>query len=144
MGDAPPVLDYSNCTWWPPMFAGGAVSCWNVPLTKPIDLTAPIGAAYEKAQYGKIPLPGDLPAPPVPGVVDAGQTPTISAADWAAFTQSQRDAIAAAEANGSYNPAGNLSLNAIDLANFWARYGTAVTILGVGLLGYAGWKVATR
>jgi hypothetical protein len=106
---------------------------------------------YEAVQYGSIPRPQDLPGPPAPSVPDASvqnqaavTPPGVTAADWAAWTQSQRDAIQSAVDAGSYNPSGNLPVNAIDLSTFWNQYGTAVMIVGVGALAFVGWKVATR
>lgn len=99
---------------------------------------------YEKIEYGHIPRPGELPAPPVPGVVPLGQSPAITAADMDAWKQAQAAAIQAAEDSGSYNPAGNLPMNAIDFEKFWNDYGTWVLLGGAGLAGLLLWKAAVR
>lgn len=109
------------------------------------NVKAAVANKYEQVQYGHIPRPSDLPAPPVGAPLDAKGNPTLTPAQqmeqWRAGVTS---AIQTAEDTGAYNPAGNLPFNAIDFQNFWNRYGTALTILGVGVLGYVGWKVATK
>lgn len=103
------------------------------------------GAAgfYERIQYGAIPRPGDLP--PAPGPIApqtsdemATWTPEQAFAtegDWEAWRASQRAAIVAAEQSGAYNPEGNLPVTASGLSDFFSRYGTALAVAGVALVG---------
>lgn len=104
------------------------------------------GAAgwYERIQYGKIPRPADLPAPPVaPAPQTAAQlagdwwpeAAAVSPEQWEAWKASQRAAIVAAEQSGEYNPAGNLPVTASGLSDFFSRYGTALAVAGVALVG---------
>jgi hypothetical protein len=104
------------------------------------------GAAgfYEQAQYGRIPRPQDLPPPPVAVAPEtreqllewAPEDVAAAAPDrWEAWKAAQRAAIAAAERSGEYNPAGNLPVTASGLSDFFSKYGTALALAGVALVG---------
>jgi hypothetical protein len=102
---------------------------------------------YEKVQYGTPPAVVTPPAPSIdlavspstPGAIFVGNdktgSPVYAAPQTAAESQQaiidkQNAAIDAAIASGQWNPAGNLPVNALDLSNFWAKYGTALLIGG--------------
>ncbi len=138
---AVPQLSAEHCaSWWsmlnPLAWGGGCIGA-------DLDYAGhKVGDVYESMQYGSIPLPGNLPAPPVPNV--SATNPQITADQMDAWKRSQAAAIQAAQDSGSYNPAGNLPFTAIDLAKFWDDYGTYVLLGGAGLAGLLIWKAAVR
>jgi hypothetical protein len=113
---------------------------------------ADVADIYQKVQYGTAPPPVvPPPAPTVsltsnantPGAVFAGTAadgtpvyavPQTAAESQAAIVANQNAAIDAAIAAG-YNPYGNLPVNALDLDNFWKKYGTLVLVAGAALGG---------
>lgn len=105
--------------------------------------------AYQYLQYGNVPDPHSLPLPPAPNAPQTAQqaanwTPEqagLTQDQWQKFSDSQRQVILDAIANGSYNPAGNFNLNAIDLKKFWDDYGTPLMIGGAVLVGLIAWRV---
>lgn len=148
MGSAPPACD----SWWAMLDPAAWVSCpWLAhPLATATGEAA--GGVYQQVQYGTVPMPADLPPLPGPNAPQTADqmrswTPdqsAITAAQWAAYTQSQRDAITAAVAAGTYNPGGNLPATADDLGKFWADYGTYLIFGGLGLAAYLALSVAKR
>jgi len=121
-----------------------------------------IGDVYQDIQYG--PTPEAIPPPPpgvdlvtgpaaanAPGAVYAGvyqsqpvyAVPATAAQNQAAAVAAQNYAIDQARAAG-WNPAGNLPLNALDVAQFWSDYKVPVLIAGGLLAAFVAWKVVTR
>jgi len=91
---------------------------------------------YEGIQYGAIPRPQSLPAPPTAKVPVVQNTPTAAvpqttAADWNDWTASQRAALQYAVDSGSWNPEGNLPLSALDLQALTKRYWPLLLAAGV-------------
>ena len=107
--------------------------------------SADVADVYQKIQYGMAPPPVVTPPPPgitltrdasAPGAVFAGNdssgvavyaVPSTASENQAALVQKQNAAIDAAIAAG-YNPSGNLPVNALDLADFWAQYKTLILV----------------
>ncbi len=138
--------NYDNCTWWPPAFAGDTPSCWNVALGQPVAI--PGVPDYTKAQYGTIPDPHDLPSPPTAAVPVVQNQPAVAvpsnAGAYQQWAQDSRDYLQQQQDSGAWNPAGNLPFNAIDLGNFWDRYGTYLTLAGLGVAGFVAFKVLVK
>jgi len=116
-----------------------------------------VANVYQKVQYGTAPPPVVPAAAPSvklvtaaaaaadPNAVYAGKDstgadvyaiPSTAAENQAATVQAQNAAIDQAIAQG-YNPAGNLPVNALDLDNFWKKYGTWILIGGAAVGGLA-------
>jgi hypothetical protein len=150
-----PQLSYEHCaSAWsllnPVAWLGGCAAYY-------------LGQTYQDLQYGPVPSPVPPPAPTTqlltgpaaanaPGAVYAGTTgsgdavymvPSTAAENQAAAVGAQNAAIDAAVVAG-YNPAGNLPVNAIDLANFWDSYKTPLILAGVALAGWVLWKGVSR
>lgn len=98
------------------------------------DSCATIPALYSYVEYGKIPAPKPMPPPIAPKTeeqmtVPGAWTPEMSTPDLQAWIAEQQAQIKAAEAAGTYNPAGNTPLpNAItwDKYKWWFIGGAAL------------------
>lgn len=87
---------------------------------------------YEEAQYGRITRPGDV-APPTPAAPQTREENTIpgawtpeqaTRAGYADYVARLRARIAADEAEGTYNPAGNFPQ-----VDQWKKYAVAVVVV---------------
>lgn len=108
-------------------------------------VTTAAADVYQQAVYGDVPTVPSLPPAPAPNAPETQAQMTdadlwtvaqsqVSPDQWNAWSESQRAAVAAAIANGSYNPAGNLP-NVTDLSKFFAQYKTPL-LVGGAVLGF--------
>jgi hypothetical protein len=105
-------------------------------------LTSALAALYERMQYGGIPRVQTAPTPAAPQtqeqltVPDAWTTDDSIASSFEAWKKQYDDSVQAAEDSGTYNPDGNLPLDASGNLNFsasalvwWAAIGGIVALL---------------
>jgi len=107
-------------------------SAWN-PLAWFMCIDIDAANVYQTATYGDIPTPATLPLPPAPNapsteqeMLPGGWTEQqgyTTPEQWAAYTQSQRDAMNAAVASGEWHPQG-----------FWDSWG-GPALLAAGVVG---------
>lgn len=96
---------------------------------------------YAWAQYGRIPVPGvELPLPPAPAAPQTASemvtwSPELAEernrAAYDAWVTEMRDIIAAAEASGSYTPAGRLPVTAEGVSDWFSGLGEIAPFLVV-------------
>lgn len=63
-----------------------------------------VANVYERARYGQIPRPDQLPQAPIVGLPKADGLPAIDADDWAAWKLSYTEALQAKEDDGTWDP----------------------------------------